>query len=81
MGKRNRRDPEKEIYWCSIVRKFEASGMSVRAFCAAEKLHESIFYAWRRELMEKAQAEMFAAAGMSPSKDNVVKLSTKRKGR
>ena len=50
MGNRHHRDAEKEIYWRSILRKFETSGMSVRAFCAKEKIQESMFYAWRREI-------------------------------
>lgn len=44
------RDAAKERQWREAVKQFERSGLGVRAFCRREKLTESAFYFWRREL-------------------------------
>jgi hypothetical protein len=49
----------KEQWWRRQVRQWRGSGLSVRAFCAAQGLSEPSFYAWRRTL---AQREATAAA-------------------
>ncbi len=45
-----RRDASKERFWRDMLRRFVASGLSVRAFCKRERLTESAFYAWRRTI-------------------------------
>jgi hypothetical protein len=45
-----RRDAAKERRWRALVAKHVASGLSVRAFCAAEGVAENSFYGWRRKL-------------------------------
>lgn len=45
-----RRDASKERFWRDVLRRFAASGLSVRAFCKRERLTESAFYAWRRTI-------------------------------
>jgi transposase len=47
------RDAGKERFWRRLVRQWQASGLSVRAFCAREGLTEPSFYAWRRALTER----------------------------
>ena len=45
MRKRNRRgDPQKQMYWEEVVRRWKESGQSVRGYCRAEGLRESAFY-------------------------------------
>ncbi len=48
-----RRDVEKEQYWRLVLDEFTASGLSGREFCRREKLSESSFYSWRRELRKR----------------------------
>lgn len=52
MAKR-RRSLEREARWRDVLRRHGASGLSVRAFCRREKLHESAFYFWRRAVAER----------------------------
>jgi transposase-like protein len=47
------RDRGKERFWRRAVRRWQRSGLGVRAFCAAEGLAEPSFYAWRRELARR----------------------------
>ena len=58
------RDHGKERFWRQVVRRWQRSGLSVRAFCAAESVSEPSFYAWRRELARRAEA---AATEVSPT--------------
>jgi len=53
MAKRQR-DPAKEAFWRDVLRRFVASGLSVRVFCKRERLTESAFYAWRRTIDERS---------------------------
>jgi hypothetical protein len=50
---RRQRDPVKEAYWRKVLKRFSASGFSVREFCQRERLTESAFYAWRRTIGER----------------------------
>ena len=51
MKKRNRRsNPQKQVYWKEVVRRWRESGQSVRGYCRAEGIRESAFYFWRAEL-------------------------------
>lgn len=52
MANKNR-SGEREAYWRDVVKRFGASGLSVRAFCRREKLVETAFYFWRRTLAER----------------------------
>lgn len=44
------RDMAKESHWRSVITKQEQSGLSVRNFCQREKVRESQFHWWKREL-------------------------------
>lgn len=58
------RDHGKERFWRQVVRRWQRSGRSVRAFCAAECVSEPSFYAWRRELTRRDEA---AATEITPT--------------
>ena len=47
---KGRRDLRREARWRELVGQQSRSGLSVRAFCARERVTESAFYVWRREL-------------------------------
>jgi transposase-like protein len=51
-----RRDEEKQRYWGDVMRRFQQSGLSARAFCAQEEIREHQFYAWRKELRQRGSA-------------------------
>ena len=61
-----RRDEYKEKFWRGVLRRFAASGQTVRGFCAAHQLAEPSFYAWRRALAERDAADLESAAPTSP---------------
>ncbi|MBV9123295.1 MAG: IS66 family insertion sequence element accessory protein TnpB [Planctomycetes bacterium] len=43
-------DPRKQQQWQRWIDQWQASGLTVRAFCARHRLAEPSFYAWRRQL-------------------------------
>jgi transposase len=49
------RDPRKQQQWQQWIQQWQASGLSVRAFCARHCLAEPRFYAWRRQLRQRQQ--------------------------
>ena len=52
----SKRDPAKEALWRKTLKRFSASGLSVREFCKRENVTESAFYAWRRTIGERDDA-------------------------
>ena len=52
------RDLVKERYWRGVVRRFEASGLGCRRFCAQEGLSEQRLYWWRRTLRQRSRSEV-----------------------
>ena len=46
----------KEHWWRRQLRQWRNSGLSVRAFCAAQGLSEPSFYFWRRRLGQREAA-------------------------
>lgn len=55
MGRR-RRDEAKAAHWRGHVAAQGSSGLTVRAYCAAQGLREPAFYAWKRTLRERDAA-------------------------
>ena len=55
------RDERKEWQWRRWIGEWQASGLSVRAFCERRGLTVASFYAWRRVLQRRAaeKATMF----------------------
>jgi len=47
------RDLRKQQQWQRRIQQWQASGLSVRAFCARHGLAEPGFYAWRRKLRQR----------------------------
>jgi transposase len=56
MSRGKPRDPSKERFWRRMLRRWQHSGLSVRAFCAQHDLSQPSFYAWRRNLAERDSA-------------------------
>ena len=46
-----------EARWRGLVARQPQSGLSVRGFCQRERVTESAYYAWRRELRLRDQQE------------------------
>ena len=59
-GRRDRQS--KEEFWRGLVRECATSGQSIRAFCAAHRVSEPTFYAWRRALGRPDSARRQGAA-------------------
>jgi transposase-like protein len=57
MPTRKQRRSGKEQFWRRMFRQWRASGLSVRAFCHLHGLAEPSFYAWRRTLTQRDEAE------------------------
>jgi transposase-like protein len=57
MARGRKRDHGKERYWRRVLRQWQRSGQSVRAFCSAYGLSEPSFYAWRRIIQEHDRLE------------------------
>ena len=49
------RDPVKERYWRQQLARWQKSGLSIRSFCREQKISETSFYAWRRELIIRSR--------------------------
>jgi transposase-like protein len=55
-------DASKERVWLELVRRWQQSELSVRAFCQRHRLSEPSFYAWRRALRQRGLLDEAAAA-------------------
>ncbi len=55
MSGRNERDRGKERFWRQMLRRWQHSGRTIRDFCAANRLAEPAFYAWRRTIAARDQ--------------------------
>lgn len=64
-GKRGVRRDEKQ--WIEILRRFEASGLGVTAFCKREGLALSSWQRWRRRLGSKASAQFVDLVPTTPA--------------
>lgn len=61
------RNLEKEQHWRQLFAEFQTSGLSIAAFCRANKTVPSQFYDWKKRLSER-DAE--AAPAPAPKKHN-----------
>lgn len=55
-------DKSKERFWRRMLRQWQRSGMSVRAFCRTHELAEPSFYFWRSNLAERDRQRTEPAA-------------------
>jgi hypothetical protein len=46
---------EKQGYWKEMLDRQAGSGLSIRRFCAEERVSEPSFYQWRKKLRESAK--------------------------
>ncbi len=53
MRKKRRVDPERERYWREILKKFQASQLPFKKFCAIENISPNTFQFWRAELRRR----------------------------
>ncbi len=51
--KSTKRDPNREAHWRSTIQKQLQSGLTVREFCKQEKLIETSFHYWKREITKR----------------------------
>lgn len=65
---RGQRDPALERRWRERMAQWQASGLSVRAFCVKHGLIETSFSYWKRELRARDAAASTAAARSSSGK-------------
>jgi hypothetical protein len=66
------RDVAKERRWRALIARQRSSGFSVRVFCRRERLTESAYYFWRREIAQRdggspKRAELRRQAPTRPS--------------
>jgi transposase len=55
-------DSAKQRYWLDLIRLWQRSQLSVRAFCQRQRVSEPSFYSWRRTLQERGLLEDKPAA-------------------
>lgn len=72
MGQRRRRGVRRgDSTWTEIVRRFEASGLSLAAFCRRESLALSSLQRWRKRIKSRGDTRFVElvppAAALSPS--------------
>jgi transposase len=56
-------DSGKQRHWLDLIRLWQQSNLSVRAFCRRHRLSEPSFYCWRRTLRQRG------LIGMEPADD------------
>ncbi len=62
-----RRDLVRERFWREALRRQNTSGLSIREFCARQRLTESAFYFWRSELQRRDQQSRQSSTLSSPT--------------
>ena len=50
---KGRRDAGREVFWREVLGRQATSGLGVRACCRRERLSESAFHWWRREIARR----------------------------
>jgi hypothetical protein len=71
------RDVQKEHFWRTTIQRWQASRLSIRAFCQQQALSKAQFHAWRRTLATRdAQATAFAAVTLLPEPTPQLPAST-----
>jgi len=70
MAQGKSRDLRKEQQWRRWIHQWQASGLSVRAFCARHGLSLPSFYGWRRQLRQRdAAATRFVPVRVVPEEE------------
>lgn len=63
---KGKRDLQAEGRWRGLLARQRTSGMTVRAFCAKERIAESAYYAWRREIGLRDREKTAGTAAFVP---------------
>ncbi|MBV9122117.1 MAG: IS66 family insertion sequence element accessory protein TnpB [Planctomycetes bacterium] len=53
MSQGHPRDPRKAQFWRDHLRRWQGSGLTIRAYCQHHHLAEASFYGWRRTLAQR----------------------------
>jgi hypothetical protein len=53
MARKGERDPERERFWRAALRRQQRCGLTAREFCRGERLAETAYYYWRKELARR----------------------------
>ncbi len=74
------RNEAKRAYWQEVLRRGEASGLSVREFCREQRVSEASYYSWKRKLASGGGPAGAAAAhgDRKPPKSRLVSAATRR---
>jgi hypothetical protein len=57
----NRRARKPEPFWLDLITRWNNSGQSVAAFCAARGVSQASFYAWRKRLIARGKVPTASA--------------------
>ena len=60
-------DSRKQARWLELMRRWQRSKLSVRAFCRRRQVSENNFYAWRRVLRERGLIEQTPTVVEAPA--------------
>jgi hypothetical protein len=74
MAKGMARDVDKESFWRNRITEQAGSGLTIRGYCRRQRLPETSFYCWRRELARRQVSASSPAMFMPvqvPSADSV----------
>jgi len=52
--------------WRALIKRFDASGLSVQAFCRRESISEVSFYRWRKALGARGAGGALVVQGSAP---------------
>ena len=67
MAKRKRGEScERRAHWRRLVAAHQQSGLTVRAYCRRERLAESAFHFWKRQLKQEAASLSVAPCAFVP---------------
>jgi len=69
---------ERRSYWRGVLRRQGESGLSVRQFCANEKLSDASFYRWKRKI---AGADSRRASNLEGGAGSQTRAGSGRDGR
>ena len=60
------RNFKSEPFWRDLIDRWKASGQSIAAFCAAQRVSQATFYAWRKRLTARAPRVTAPAPTFAP---------------
>ena len=61
-----RRHFRSEPFWRDLIDRWKASGQSVAAFCAANRVSQATFYTWRKRLPNRTRGTRPPAPAFAP---------------